>query len=80
MAINLDYYKVFYYVAKYKKISLAAEKLYISQPAVTQTIRKLEEQLGSNLFVRNKSGMQLTETGRMLYDFTSHSIEILNKN
>lgn len=78
MAINLDYYKTFYYVAKYKKISLAAEKLYVSQPAITQTIQKLEDQLGSNLFVRVKSGMELTETGKMLYDFTSQSIEILD--
>ena len=43
MSINLEYYKVFNTVAKYKKISLAAEKLFVSQPAVTQTIQKLEE-------------------------------------
>ena len=78
MAINFDYYRTFYYVAKYKKISLAAEKLYVSQPAVTQTIQKLEDQLGSNLFVRAKSGIELTETGKMLYDFTSQSIETLD--
>ena len=42
MDINLDYYKVFYYVAKYKKISLAAEKLYVSQPAATQTIQNYD--------------------------------------
>lgn len=78
MAINFDYYKAFYYVAKYKKISLAAAKLYVSQPAVTQTIQKLEEQLGSNLFVRAKSGIELTEAGKMLYDFTRKSIEVLD--
>ena len=44
MSINFEYYKVFYYVAKYKKISLAAEKLFISQPAVTQTIKMRELQ------------------------------------
>ena len=42
MEINYEYYKVFYYVAKYGKISAAAEKLFISQPAITQTIKKLE--------------------------------------
>lgn len=78
MAINFDYYRAFYYVAKYKKISLAAEKMYVSQPAVTQTIQKLEEQLGGNLFVRTKSGMELTEAGKMLYDFTNQSIEMLD--
>ena len=78
MNVNFEYYKVFYYVAKYKKISLAAEKLFVSQPAVTQTIQKLEQQLGSNLFIRTKAGIELTETGKMLYDFTSQSIEILD--
>lgn len=65
MAINYEYYKVFYYVAKYKKISLAAEQLYVSQPAVTQTIQKLEEQLGGKLMVRTKSGIELTEIGNI---------------
>ena len=78
MNVNFEYYKVFYHVAKYKKISLAAEKLFVSQPAVTQTIQKLEQELGSNLFIRTKTGIELTETGKMLYDFTSQSIEILN--
>lgn len=78
MAINFDYYKTFCYVAKYKKISIAAEKLFVSQPAITQTIQKLEEQLGSNLFVRTKAGMELTETGKMLYEFASQSVETLD--
>lgn len=78
MAINYEYYKVFYYVAKYKKISLAAEKLYVSQPAVTQTIQKLEDQLGGNLLVRTKSGIELTEIGKKLYDITCQSIETLD--
>ena len=78
MGVNLEYYKVFNYVAKYKKISLAAEKLYVSQPAITQTIQKLENQLGCNLLVRTKSGVELTETGKMLYEFTSESIEKLD--
>lgn len=78
MDINLEYYRVFYYVAKYKKISLAAEKLYVSQPAVTQIIQKLEEQIGNNLFIRTKSGMELTEIGKTLFNFASNSIEVLN--
>ena len=78
MNINFEYYKTFYYVAKYKKISAAAEYLYVSQPAVTQTIQKLEDQLGSNLLVRGRNGIELTETGKMLYDFISKSIETLD--
>ena len=58
MGVNFEYYKTFNYVAKYKKISLAAEKLYVSQPAVTQTIKRLEEQLGCNLLVRTKNGVE----------------------
>ena len=78
MAINFEYYKVFYYVAKYKKISLAAEKLYISQPAVTQTIKKLEEQMGGNLLVRTPKGIELSETGKMLYELINESVEVLD--
>lgn len=77
MGINFEYYRTFYYVAKCKKISLAAEKLYISQPAVTQTIKKIEEQIGEQLFIRNKSGMELTESGKTLWNFVSESLETL---
>lgn len=77
MSINFEYYKVFYQVAKYKTISMAAEKLFISQPAVTQTIQKLEDQLGGALFIRNRNGIELTESGKTLYNFISESIEIL---
>ena len=78
MDINLDYYRVFYYVVKYQKISVAAEKLYVSQPAVTQTIKKLEEALGDTLFIRNKKGIELTKSGQSLYEFISNSIDILD--
>ena len=78
MSINFEYYKVFYYVAKYKKISTAAEKLYVSQPAVTQTIQKLEEQMGGTLLVRTKSGIELTEMGRKLYKLIKESVESLD--
>ncbi len=78
MDIDLDYYRVFYYVAKYQKISLAAEKLYVSQPAVTQTIQKLENMIGDTLFIRNKAGIELTKSGQTLYEFISGSIEVLD--
>ena len=78
MSINYEYYKVFYYVVKYKKISTAAEKLYVSQPAVTQTIQKLEEQIGGTLLVRTKSGIELTVMGKKLYKLIKESIESLD--
>ncbi|MGL6221023.1 MAG: helix-turn-helix domain-containing protein, partial [Lacrimispora sphenoides] len=49
MSSNLEYYKVFYYVAQFKSITLAAEKLCISQPAVSQAVRQLEKALDSQL-------------------------------
>lgn len=78
MNINLEYYKVFYYVAKSKKISLAADKLFVSQPAVTQTIQKLEEQLGTVLLVRTRNGIELTDAGKKLYEFVADNVELLN--
>lgn len=77
MSISFDYYKTFYYVAKYKKISYAAEKLFVSQPAVTQTIQNLEKQLNSTLLIRNNSGIKLSYTGQLLYNFIKPCIETL---
>ena len=74
MSVNFEYYKAFFYVVKYKKISTAAEKLYVSQPAVTQTIQKLEEQMGGALLVRTKAGIELTEFGRKLYEIIKESV------
>ena len=53
---NLNNYKVFYNVAKYKSLSKAAEKLYISQPAISKSISKLEEGLEIKLFDRTSKG------------------------
>lgn len=77
MEINFEYYKVFYYVAKYGKISAAAEKLFISQPAITQTIKKLEELLDMQLFYRNREGVILTEEGKNIYEYIKESVAIL---
>lgn len=60
---NLNKYKMFYEVAKEGNITRAAEKLYISQPAISQTIKDLEEELGVALFIRNKKGVELTRVG-----------------
>ena len=76
--INFELYKVFYYVAKNKNLSKAANELFISQPAVTQAIKKLEEEIGFKLFYRTKSGMNLTKDGEVLYNFLKRPIEALN--
>lgn len=61
--VNLELYRVFYTVAKCGSLTKAAEELYISQPAVSQAIKQLENQLGGQLFNRTRKGMELTETG-----------------
>ena len=77
MNIDVEFYKVFCIVAESGTFSKAAEKLYISQPAITQTIRKLEEQLGGKLFYRNNNGVALTEEGKHLYEYIKDSMEII---
>ena len=69
MDINFELYKVFYEVANQKSISKGAEKLMISQPAVTQSIHTLENQLGGKLFVRTPKGVVLTNEGLELYNY-----------
>ncbi len=64
--VNLDLYKVFYTVAKSGSLTKAAEELYISQPAVSRSIKQLETQLGITLFTRTHRGMQLSANGGKL--------------
>ena len=75
MDVNFDWYQTFYYVAKLQSISLAAEKLFISQPAVSQVIKQLERALGCPLFIRTSRGMQLTAEGQTLYDFVETGVD-----
>lgn len=67
MNINYDYYKIFYYVAKYKNITKAAQVLLNNQPNITRTIKILENELGCVLFTRNNKGMALTPEGERLF-------------
>mgnify|MGYP003301390217 CR=1 FL=1 len=64
--VNLELYRVFYTVAKCGSLTRAAEELYISQPAVSQSIKQLENQLGISLFNRTHRGMELSEQGGKL--------------
>ena len=64
--INLNLYKTFYDVAKYGSISEAAKKTYTSQPAISKSIKKLEEELNTQLFYRNLAGVELTDKGKNL--------------
>ncbi len=77
MDINLEYYKIFYYVAKYKSITLAAEQLSISQPAVSQAIKHLEGNVSCALFVRTAKGVRLTKEGEMLFSYVARGYETI---
>lgn len=67
MNVNFEYYKIFYYVAKYKNITKAAAALGSNQPNVTRIMKLLESQLGCRLFVREARGISLTEKGELLF-------------
>jgi len=73
--VDIELYKIFYTVATCGNITKAAEKLYISQPAVTMSIKKLENELEIKLFVRNKRGVVLTSEGKVLYEYVSKAME-----
>ncbi len=75
MYINYDYYRVFYYVAKYRNVSQAAKLLLNNQPNLTRTIKKLESELGCPLFLRSRKGMKLTPEGERLYEHIRIAIE-----
>lgn len=77
MNVNLEYYKIFYYVGKYESITQAAEALAISQPAVSQAVKNLEKNLGSALFVRTSKGVRLTVEGKLLYSYVQRGYEYI---
>ena len=69
MNVNFELYKVFFEVANSKSISKGAQNLMISQPAVTQSIHTLENELGGKLFIRTPKGVILTSEGEELYKY-----------
>ena len=73
MAVRLELYRVFLEVAKQGNISAAAQNLFISQSAVSQSVKQLEEQLQVRLFSRSTRGVSLTSEGKLLLEYVSHS-------
>ena len=67
MNVNMDYYRIFYYVAKYGNFTKAPRTLGNSQPNVTRAMNCLEQQLQCSLFIRTNRGVQLTPEGERLY-------------
>ena len=76
--VNLELYKVFYTVAKSGSLTKAAEELFISQPAVSRSIKQLETQLGVSLFTRTHRGMQLSaQGGKVIFDEVERALKLL---
>lgn len=78
MNIDFELYRIFYVVANNKNITKASQELMISQPAVTKSIKNLEDQLGGTLFVRTKKGVVLTPEGEELYKYIKQAIDFIN--
>lgn len=78
MTQNLSSYWIFYTVANAGNISKAAKELYISQPAISKSIQKLEESLNCKLFSRSSRGVILTDEGNLLYDHVKEAFETLS--
>ena len=77
--VNLDLYRVFYTVAKSGSLTKAAEELYISQPAVSRSIKQLELQLGVPLFTRTHRGMKLSaQGGRLIFAEVERALNLLS--
>jgi len=74
--MELSQLEVFLTVARERRFSRAAEKLYRTQSAVSQTIRKLEEELGEALFDRSSREGVLTDAGRVLYEYAEKLINL----
>ena len=77
MAVKLELYRVFKEVAETGNISVAARNLYISQSAVSQSIKQLETALQARLFARSPRGVALTDEGQMLYEYVRSALSLL---
>lgn len=77
MEQNLNLYQIFYEVAGCRNFSVAARKLYISQPAVSKAISRLEEDLDTVLFHRSSRGVTLTPEGELLYSHVETALQSL---
>jgi len=77
--IKLELYRVFCEVAKHESLSKAAAALYMTQPAVSQSIAQLERELGLRLFTRTSKGVILTNEGKLLFEYANSAINLIYK-
>jgi len=76
---KLDYYRIFYETARFSSFSTAAQHLYISQSAISQCIRQLEQDLNAQLFVRSRRGVTLTKEGLLLFQKVENAIQAIEQ-
>ena len=79
MSVSLDFYKTFYYAAKYGSFTEAAKALYVTQPTVTHAVGCLERELGCVLFSRSRKGAALTPEGSLLYEHVRAAFDHLQE-
>ncbi len=79
MDINLELYKVFYYVATTLSFSEASRQLFISQSAVSQAVKNLEKKLGHTLFVRSTKRVILTPEGELILQHVKPALSMLER-
>ena len=77
MTGKLEHYRVFCKVVQNKSFSKAAQDLFLSQPAVSQAVRQLEEQLGTQLLLRSSKKVELTAEGKLLYEYARSALGLL---
>ena len=78
MAVKLELYRIFREVAKTGNITAAAQNLFLSQSALSQSIKQLEQELGVSLFSRSTKGVHLTSEGRLLLDYVNRALGLLD--
>lgn len=79
MSASYESYKIFYYVAYYKNITLAAKALFLTQPTVSHAIKTLENELSCTLFIRSKSGVSLSPEGEVLFSHISKAYKEISR-
>lgn len=79
MNISLELYKVFYYVAKNLSFSKAAEELFVTQSAISQSIKQLENKIGFPLLLRNTKNIYLTKDGDIFFSYLEQAFAIIEK-
>lgn len=79
MKAKLDHYRIFVEVAERKSLSKAKERLFMSQPAISQAIKQLEESLNQRLFHRASRGVELTTEGKVLYRYLKEALQLIDQ-